>query len=112
LAVCGENGGVPSIIKTCLPRTTSIAVVMKTVILLFIFLLSFVVLVFAFFALSSCLGDELRAAWSGRPRNGMPPTTYGLQYARIMSHGGNQAGCDQIEMEDMLDNRLGRGVED
>ncbi|KAK4544965.1 hypothetical protein LTR36_003870 [Oleoguttula mirabilis] len=71
----------------------------------------FIVLVLAFFALSSCLGDEIRATWSGHSRTARP-TTYGLQYARVMGHGGNQAGWEQIEMEDMLDERLGHGEED
>ena len=69
----------------------------------------FVALVLAFFALSSCLGDQLRAAWSGRSRPALPPTTYGLQYARSM---GNQVGWESIEMEDMLDRRFGHGDED
>ncbi|TKA76279.1 hypothetical protein B0A55_01833 [Friedmanniomyces simplex] len=64
----------------------------------------------AFFALSSCLGDEIRAAWSGRSMTNMP-TTYGLQYARIMGQSGQQAGWEQIEMEDMLDERYHRGEE-
>lgn len=80
--------------------------------LVFIILIAcFVALVLAFFALSSCLGDELRATWSNRSRTSRP-TTYGLQYARAMGHGGNQAGWEQIEMEDMLDGRFGHGEED
>ena len=72
----------------------------------------FVVLTLAFFALSSCLGDEMRAAWSGGSRN-YTPTTYGLQYARVMGHdGGSQTGSEQIEMEDMIDKRLRHGDED
>lgn len=74
------------------------------VVLLFVGCLVAVLL--TFFAISSCLGDELRAAWSGRVRNTVP-TTYGLQYARIMGHGSHQSGWEQIEMEDMLDKRLG-----
>ena len=64
-------------------------------------LATFLILVLALFALSSCLGDEIRAAWSGRER--YVPTTFGQQYARSMGHGGNQAGWEQIEMEDLLD---------
>jgi hypothetical protein len=67
-----------------------------------ILLLSFLVLLLAWFAISSCLGDEIRAQWSGRATRYVP-TTFGLQYARMMGHGGNQAGWEQIEMEDMLD---------
>lgn len=84
---------------------------MQFLLIFFIFIVCFCVLVLAFFALSSCLGDEIRAAWSGRSRHELP-TTYGLQYARVMGHGGNQAGWEQMEMEDMLDKRLGRGDED
>jgi hypothetical protein len=67
-------------------------------------LLSFFVLILAWFALSSCLGDEIRAVWSGRQSSSLPPTTYGLQYARYMSHSG--ALSEQIEMQDMLDRPL------
>lgn len=84
---------------------------MNSFLLLMVVLLCFLVLVLAFFALSSCLGDEIRAAWSGRSRNSIP-TTYGLQYARMIGHGGNQAGWEQIEMEDMLDKRLGTSSDD
>ncbi len=74
---------------------------MNVFLLLMVGLASFLVLVLALFALSSCLGDEIRAVWSGRQR--LAPTTFGLQYARSMGHGGNQAGWEQIEMEDLLD---------
>ena len=77
-------------------------IAMNTFLILMIFLLWFIVLLLAWFAISSCLGDEIRAQWSGRARNAIP-TTFGLQYARVMGHGGNQAGWEQIEMEDMLD---------
>lgn len=82
--------------------------------LIFIFLATFAALVLAFFALSSCLGEEIRAAWAGHGRRNTVPTTYGLQYARVMGGGGGgsggslQTGWEQIEMEDMLDQRLGR----
>lgn len=75
---------------------------MNTFLILIILLLSFVVLLLAWFAISSCLGDDIRALLSGRSRNTMA-TTFGLQYARMMGHGGSQAGWEQIEMEDMLD---------
>lgn len=74
---------------------------MTSFLILIVLLLSFLVLVLAWFAISSCLGDEIRAALSGRARN-FVPTTYGLQYARAMGHG-DQAGWEQIEMEDMID---------
>ncbi|EMC91668.1 hypothetical protein BAUCODRAFT_300301 [Baudoinia panamericana UAMH 10762] len=80
--------------------------VMNGLLLLLIVLVSFLVLLLAFFALSSCLGDDIRAAWAGQRRS-VVPTTYGLQYARVMGHGGTQAGWEHIEMEDMLDKRLG-----
>lgn len=67
-----------------------------------IVLLSFVILMLVFFALSSCLGDGIRGRSSSRASR-MAPTTFGQQYARLMSHGGNQAGWEQIEMEEMLD---------
>ncbi|KAK0271328.1 hypothetical protein LTR91_019664 [Friedmanniomyces endolithicus] len=84
---------------------------MSWFIALMVFLLCFVVLILSFFALSTCLGDELRAAWSGRSVSYMP-TTYGLQYARIIGQSGQQAGWEQFEMEDMLDERLHRGDSD
>jgi hypothetical protein len=77
---------------------------MNSFLLLMIVLFSFAVLILAFFALSSCLGDELRAAWSGRSTSAMP-TTYSLQYARMMSQSHGHAGWEQIEMQDMLDHR-------
>ncbi|KAK5135317.1 hypothetical protein LTR08_005421 [Meristemomyces frigidus] len=71
---------------------------------------SFLLLTLAVFALTSCVGDEFRAAWSGRARHALPPTTYGLQYARAMSNVGGPEG---VEMEDMLDERLvGRDHDD
>lgn len=78
---------------------------------LIIFLLCFVVLVLVFFALSSCLGDEMRAVLSGCSGATMP-TTYGMQYARNIGEGGNPAGWEQIEMEDMFDERVRRGERD
>jgi hypothetical protein len=74
---------------------------MNGFLLFVVLLLSFVVLTLAWFALSSCLGDEIRAAWSGRRSATMPPTTYGLQYARYMGQSG--AMSEDIEMQDMLD---------
>lgn len=74
---------------------------MNVFLLLMVGLASFLVLVLVLFALSSCLGDEMRAAWSGRQR--YVPTTFGLQYARSMGHGGDQGGWEQIEMEDLID---------
>lgn len=74
---------------------------MNVFLLLMVGLACFLVLVLALFAVSSCLGDEMRAAWSGRQR--YVPTTFGLQYARSLGHGGNQAGWEQIEMEDLMD---------
>lgn len=76
---------------------------MNTFLLLIVLLLSFGVLVLAFFALSSCLGDEIRAAWSGRQNSRTIPTTFGLQYARMMGQSSGNAGWEQIEMQDMID---------
>jgi len=75
--------------------------IMNVFLLLMVGLATFLLLILAFFALSSCLGDEIRAAWNGRER--YVPTTFGQQYARSMNHGGNQAGWEQIEMEDLMD---------
>lgn len=75
---------------------------MNSFLLLLVLLLSFAVLILAFFALSSCLGDEFRAAWSGRQTRSIP-TTFGMQYARMMGTGNSQAGWEQIEMQDMFD---------
>lgn len=70
--------------------------------LLVVILLSFVVLLLAWWAISSCLGDEIRSHTSGRTSRTIP-TTFGQQYARLMGHGTSQAGWEQIEMEDMFD---------
>ena len=75
---------------------------MKTTYLLLIGLLCFTVLLLAWFAISSCLGDEIRAQWSGRARSTIP-TTFGLQYARLMGQSGDRSAWEQIEMEDLLD---------
>ncbi|KAI6837979.1 hypothetical protein KC365_g17040 [Hortaea werneckii] len=88
----------------------------------------FLTLLLAFFALSSCLGDEIRAVWFQQGRRGgrnprsaatASPTTYGLQYARFMGGAAGAAagggvvqgssGWEGIEMEDLLDKRLGGG---
>lgn len=76
---------------------------MNTFPILLIAISSFFVLVLAFFALSSCLGDEIRALGSTSHRQRIAPTTYGLQYARLVGHGGGHAGWEQIEMADMVD---------
>ncbi|KAK5683918.1 hypothetical protein LTS10_003781 [Elasticomyces elasticus] len=78
---------------------------------LLVLLLCFLILVLVFFALSSCLGDEIRAAWSGRSTS-VVPTTYGMQYARMMGQSGQHAGWEQIEMEDMFDERFRRRQSD
>ena len=75
---------------------------MNTLLALIVFLLCFLVLLLAWLAISSCLGDEIRAQLSSRTSREIP-TTFGLQYARMMGHGGNQPGWEQIEMEDMFD---------
>lgn len=97
---------------------------MNILLLLFVLLGIFLSVVLAFFALSSCLGDEIRAVWfqQGRrqsSRSAAPPTTYGLQYARFMGGAAGAAagggvvqgssGWEGIEMEDLLDKRLGGG---
>lgn len=89
---------------------------MNILLLLFVLLGIFLTLLLAFFALSSCLGDEIRAVWfqQGRrrgSRSAAPPTTYGLQYARFMggAAGGDvqaSSGWEGIEMEDLLDKRF------
>ena len=79
---------------------------MSPFLLLLILLFAFIVLLLAFFALSSCLGDEIRAAWSGgrsQTSRTFVPTTFGLQYARMSQHHSGQAGWEQIEMQDMMD---------
>lgn len=75
---------------------------METFPILIIVLVSFTVLLLVWLAISSCLGDEIRAHLSGRPRR-MIPTTFGLQYAQMMRQSGSTAGCEQIEMESILD---------
>ncbi len=56
----------------------------------------------AYLALSSCMGDSFRASISGvslYPRN----ASFGRTYARAIGSGAGQAGWEQIEMQDMLD---------
>ena len=78
--------------------------------LLIIILLScFLVFLLAFFALSSCLGDEFRAVWSGR--QSATPTTYGMQYARLMADA-NGSGPEGIEMADLSRGRFRRSEDD
>ncbi|KAF2083504.1 hypothetical protein K490DRAFT_51496, partial [Saccharata proteae CBS 121410] len=51
------------------------------------------------------LGDNFRASISGfsiNPRH----ASYGRGYARALGSGAGQAGWEQIEMEDMLDDPL------
>lgn len=76
---------------------------MTTFTIILILLLIFLILTLTFFALSSCLGSELRSAW-GR-RNRLPPTTYGLQYAQFMGQGGHGTHSEHIELENMLTRR-------
>lgn len=75
---------------------------MQTFTLLMVLLLVSLISCLAFFALSSCLGDEIRAAWSGRSSRRDLPRTYGGDYARMMA-STQGAGWEHIEMEDMLD---------
>jgi hypothetical protein len=73
--------------------------------LLFIVLItSFAVLLLLWFVLSSCLGDEIRAAWSSRgQREHTLPTTYGLQYAQLFANSDPRHGLsEQIEMDAMM----------
>ena len=53
-------------------------------------------------ALSSCLGDNLRARISGVALDARQGA-YGRTFARTMTSGVAQSGWEQIEMEDMLD---------
>lgn len=76
---------------------------MNSFLLFLTLVFSFAVLILAFFALSSCLGDEIRAAWSGRQNRRTIPTTFGLQYARMMGQSHGPAGWEQIEMQEMVD---------
>lgn len=76
---------------------------MNTFLLILVILLSFLILLLAWFAISSCLGDEIRAAWSGNSTTTLP-TTYSLQnYGRFM--GGHSSYSEQIEMENMIHRR-------
>lgn len=81
---------------------------MNTFTTLMVVIVCFVVILLVFFAISSCLGDDIRAHFTGRRRR-VIPTTYGLQYARMMGQSGNAAGWEQIEMQDMFDETEGRG---
>lgn len=87
-----------------LPSTHINIDIMNTFLLILILLLCFIVLILAWFAISSCLGDEIRAAWSGS-RTRTLPTTYGLQYAHLMGQGGHGSYSEHIEMENMMSRR-------
>jgi len=72
-------------------------VIVLLTLLFFIPLLLFAV----FLGLSSCLGDNFRARFSGinvNPRH----ASFGRSYARGLGSGAGQGGWEQIEMEDML----------
>ncbi|TIA19306.1 hypothetical protein D6C81_04743 [Aureobasidium pullulans] len=72
------------------------------VLLFFVFFLPLVALL-VWFALSSCLGDNVRARIGGttiNPRHG----AYGRTYARNLPSYPGAAGSEAIEMEDMLHN--------
>lgn len=73
---------------------------MNVVLLLLLLFFIPLSLLLAWFAVSSCLGDDIRAQWSGRTHT--TPVTYGRSYAHAM---GGQAGWEQIEMQDMLEHR-------
>ena len=75
---------------------------MNSFVILVIFLSCFLALILAWFAISSCLGDEIRAAWWGRQSRRLP-TTYGLEYARFISQASHTAPAEQIEMQDFLE---------
>ncbi|KAG8627970.1 hypothetical protein KVT40_003843 [Elsinoe batatas] len=63
-----------------------------------------VILLIAWCALSSCLGDSFRAQFGGVTINSRMGS-YGRSYARHMTSGAGQGGWEQIEMEDMMDGR-------
>lgn len=65
---------------------------------------AFAALVLAWFIISSCLGDEIRAAWNGRQHT--TPTTYGLQYAQYIGQGGPASYSEQIELDEMINGRF------
>lgn len=57
----------------------------------------------AWLAVSSCLGDEIRAQWSGRYRT--TPVTYGRSYTRGAMSGGyvGQGEWEGIEMANLAE---------
>ncbi|OJD40683.1 glutamine amidotransferase type 1 [Diplodia corticola] len=71
------------------------------IILGLIFFLPLVMFI-AWMALSSCLGDSLRATIAGASMNPRQ-ASFGRSYARGLGSGTGQAGWEQIEMEEMLD---------
>lgn len=73
---------------------------MNTFLLLMVGLATFLALTLAWFAISSCLGDEIRALLSRRRRQYIP-TTYSMQhYGRVGM--APSAGWEGIEMENMI----------
>ena len=74
---------------------------MSVVSIILILLFCFFILVLALFALSSCLGNDIRSQWAGRARD-MLPTTFGLEYARMMN-GGVGGGQEEIHLQNFPD---------
>lgn len=72
------------------------------VVLSLLFFLPLVLFV-VFLALSSCLGDNFRARVSGITSSARH-ASFGPSYARNLGSGAGQAGWEQIEMEEMLQN--------
>jgi hypothetical protein len=76
---------------------------MSSFLLVVVLVTVFAMLVLLWFALSSCLGDEICAAWSrGRQQERALPTTYGLQYAQLFGSAGRHGLSEQIEMDAIL----------
>ncbi|OCK80200.1 hypothetical protein K432DRAFT_382435 [Lepidopterella palustris CBS 459.81] len=74
---------------------------MNVLVLLTLLLFLPLLLLVAFLALSSCLGDNFRARFSGITINAVH-ASYGRNYARGLGSGAGQAGWEQIEMENIL----------
>ncbi|KKZ63665.1 hypothetical protein EMCG_02033 [[Emmonsia] crescens] len=77
---------------------------MNVILLLSLLLLGPILLLIAFLALSSCLGDSFRARIAGfsiNPREGV----YDRSYLRTMTNSSS-AMSEQIELEDMLRDRV------
>jgi hypothetical protein len=76
---------------------------MDGLVIVFLLFVIPLILFVAYLALSSCLGDSIRATISRRRNEDRTRMSFGRNYGRALGSGvGHGAGWEQIEMEDMM----------